>query len=162
MEEFQQRLALDLDKLNNILISPMLLPANIDISKMRTTIQNFESPMFSYNDLLKTNLSFHEPLGAIALPKEDDFRLDSNDQVKVEPNQGVNPGTIEQPQLDISFDAPNPLKPIEHLVNTNNIARSRGPSFHMGRPRLESEDLFNGTFDFLSILRNVSDFFCLL
>lgn len=155
MEDFQQRLALDLDKLNNLLISPMLLPTNIDISKMRNTIQNFESPMFTYNDLLKTNLSFHEPLGIVALPKEDDFRLDSSEQVKVEQPHATQQTQIEQPQLDITFDAPNALKPIEQLVNFNTISRSRAPSFNVGRPRLESEDLFNGTFDFLNILRNV-------
>jgi hypothetical protein len=155
MEEFTQRLAFDLDKLNNMLISPMLLPTNLDITKMRNTIQNFESPMFNYNDLLKTNLSFQEPHGLIALPKEDDFRLDSHEQVKIEQPHAAQQTQMEQPQLDITFDAPNPLKQVEQLANFGNISRSRAPSFNIGRPRLESEDLFNGTFDFLNILRNV-------
>lgn len=162
MEEFPQRLGLDLEKLNNLFISPMLIPANFDISKMRNSIQNIESPLFTYNDLLKTNLSFPEPLGLVSLPKEDDFRLDNAEQVKVEQPINTNQNHIEQPQLDITFEVPNHLKPFEQLVNFNQITRSRGPSFHFGRERLASEDLFGGTFDFLNYFRNVISVFNIL
>jgi hypothetical protein len=156
MDDYQ-RAGIEMDKLtNNFLISPLLVPNNFELGRLRNKIQTFESPMFSFNDFLKTNVGFHDPAGMVVLPKEDDFRLDNPDQVKVEAPSNTIQHHIEHPHLDIHFDMHNNLRPEGHPFAFNQINRSRAPSFHLGRNRFDSEDIYNGGIDLLGLLKAVS------
>lgn len=156
MEDFPHRIQFDLEKTpQNFFISPMLIPNAYDLTRIRN-IQNFESPLLAYKDLLKTNLSFHEPTGMAPLAKDDDFKLDNNDHVKVESSTAPIQNQIEHPQLEISFDSHQQHRNTENLENCNRITRSRGPSFHLAAGVADTENFMQNGLDFYSLLQRVS------
>jgi hypothetical protein len=154
MEDFQQRAAFEVEKfVTNMFISPLLQPISFDPLRMRNRIENFESPFFTSFDLLKSNFHFPEQTPGVPLHKDDDFALDSNVNLKSELPSHVYTQSM-QPQLDISFDPTAIFKPQDPFLGFNQISRSRGPSFNLGRGRLGSEDMFNGNNDLLSFFKH--------
>jgi hypothetical protein len=164
MEDFTHRLQFDFEKTpQNYFISPMMIPAPFDLARIRN-IQNFESPLLAYKDILKTNLSFHEPAGMLPLPKDDDFKLDNADNVKVESTTAPSQHHIEHPQLEISFDSHHPQRNVDNLSSFNHITRSRGPSFHLASGVGEADSIMQNNLDIYSLIQRVCFIFsrCLL
>jgi len=125
-------------------------------------LEAFLSPIITSAQAMKPGLAIFDRSSFLPMGKDDDFALDSADNLKVEhqeSNTHFYHGQGNQPQLDIMLEptASDRLR-VDFGLDSYQISRSRGPSFNLSKERRGSEDFFGMNLDFLKFFHNVSLF----
>jgi len=114
----------------------------------------FKSPMMLAEKSIRNNLAMFESSN---LMKDDDFALDSVDNLKVEHQEptthAYTHNATNQGQLDFFLEPTSYARLHDYPLDSFGIRRSRGPSFNFTYGRKGSEDFFNNS-DLLRLFKN--------
>lgn len=121
-------------------------------------LEAFLSPIITSAQAMKPNLAMFDRGSFLPMGKDDDFALDSADNLKVEHQESNthfyhNQGN--QAQLDIMLEPTTSDRlRVDYGLDSYQISRSRGPSFNLSKERRGSEDFFGMNLDFLKFFHN--------
>lgn len=158
MEDFQApQWPFDAEKFTNAFLTPTTsFRDSRQYNKER--LEAFLSPIITSAQAMKPGLALFDRSSFLPMGKDDDFALDSADNLKVEHQESTNNfyhNQSNQAQLDIMLEptARDRLH-VDFGLDSYQISRSRGPSFNLSKERRGSEDFFGMNLDFLKFFHN--------